>query len=109
MQTIPSPSHTTLMLDTRHVMYATDKDGKIIPHEETGKPVQIAQDLITGDWYAKLADSIPFSSRDKSLAKNMVDGGGVHVTHENGDYRGVWFPCGAAEKPVAASKPKGNA
>jgi hypothetical protein len=106
MQTITSPSDPTLYLDDRRVIHATDDSGKIVLHEETGKPVQIAQDLITGKWYAKLTDSMPFSNRDKTKLKEFIDAGAVHVAHSLGSFRGVWVPCADA-KPVA--KAKGNA
>jgi hypothetical protein len=107
MQTVPSPSSDSIYLDDRQVIHATDENGVRLLHEETGKPIQIARDLISGLWFAKLADSIPFNGQNKARLGEYLDAGAVHVAHANGRFRGVWFPCGDVIKPK--SKAKANA
>jgi hypothetical protein len=89
---------SALRFDTSLHIHLTDADGKLVISTTTGKPITIAQDLTSGAWYAKAADSFPFHSkmlgkaaREAALAE-LVDAGGVHVAHDDERFRGVWVP-----------------
>lgn len=89
-------------LDTRFHIHATDGNGKLILHEVTGEPMHIAQDLLSGNWYAKVADSFPRLSSvptptQLAATEALVDAGAVHVPHETERFRGVWVPLAGEE------------
>jgi hypothetical protein len=89
MQKIPAPTSETVVLDLTHKTFATDDQGNLILHEDTGKPIQIARDLITGKWWARVAESLPF--RNKDLLQPFIESGAQHINQFEG--RGVWIPC----------------
>lgn len=91
---------TRLNLDTSVHTHATDADGKVILDEDTGKPVQTAQDMVTGIWYRKLADSFPFFGPKKGALQAMIDAGAIHVPHPNEKFRGVWVPLEGQDDAV---------
>jgi hypothetical protein len=101
MQELTAPSKgSALRFDTSTHIHATDEDGKVIIGDDN-KPIHIAQDLSTGKWYAKIADSMPFNGKDKKAAaaklKDIQDAGGIHIPHPFERFRGVWAPI--PEKP----------
>lgn len=97
-----------LNLDTSVHVHATDEDGNLIISEDTGKPIHIAQDTHSGDWYAKVGDSFPFfgSAKQKEGLQPLIDAGAVHVPHQNEKYRGLWVPLAwkTVVAPESASK-----
>lgn len=94
---ITAPQSSNLLLDTRYHMFATHPNGKPVVDETTGKPVQIAQDLHSGLWFAKAAESMPFRQGVKAL-QPLIDAGAVHVPHDDERFRGVWIPLDAYEE-----------
>jgi hypothetical protein len=90
---------TTLTAPNAHLdfdptlsLLATDKTGKLILDPDTGNPVPIALDRISGKWYAKVADSMPWKDASKMKA---IPTGAVHHAHDSERYRGVWVPIPA--------------
>lgn len=76
---------TPLNLDTSTHIHATDENGVKLIDPETGKPVHIAQDLTTGQWFRKIAGGKP---------GDIV--GAVHHASRDEKYRGVWVPIAPA-------------
>jgi hypothetical protein len=86
--TVTAPTHRSISLDLTRKMFATDGAGKIINHPDTGKPVQVAQDVISGKWFYRETDSLPRAPQDRIAA---VAAGAIHVNQPGG--RGVWMAC----------------
>jgi hypothetical protein len=108
MNRIAIPDQARLHLDTTTHIHATDGAGKLIINQETGKPYTIAQDMISGQWYALAATGFPRLS-DQELAElasgehyasDLHAAGGVHVPHDDERYRGVWVPLEGIESEV---------
>lgn len=111
--TITAPAQSTIDIDTSLHMHATNPDGSLILSETTGKPITIAQDRRTGNWYALAADSFPFfgNKAQKGGLQDLIDAGGVHVPHDDQRFRGVWVPIAELEaaeyeeEPAVEGKP----
>jgi hypothetical protein len=114
MSDIQIPAHKP-QLDTRHNIHATDGAGNIVTGDD-GKPVQMAQDTLTGSWWIKVAKSMPFNrpgdTRKNPRLEMVGDMGGVYVSHDSEVFRGVWVPLEAQplkparEKAEKAEKPE---
>lgn len=99
MTEVTAPTHKQLLLDTTTLIYATDENGTQLFDDETGKPIHIALDLITGKWFRKWGDSLPFNGPKKATHLDLlIDRGAIHVSHADERFRGVWIPMLAAEE-----------
>lgn len=94
------PTHSNLHLDTRFHIHATDGKGNLLKNDLTGQPITIAQDMISGLWFAKVTDSMPFfgTKAQKEGLQELIDNGGIHVPHDDERFRGVWVPLDEAER-----------
>jgi hypothetical protein len=101
MQEIFAPKNQRLNLDTSLHMFAIDDKGKPIVDDD-GKHVQIAQDIVTGKWYRRASDSLPYNKKPK--LEQMIEDGAVHFSHRDERFRGVWIPLSEAKTPSAAKK-----
>jgi hypothetical protein len=89
------------IIDDSRLIYATDAKGKQITNS-AGRPVPIARDLVSGEYFVKIGDSFPSIDADQ---KELRDAGAVHQASQNPHLRGVWVPA-AYFAPKTAIAPK---
>lgn len=102
-----SPKVSQLRLDTSVHAFATNDAGRLLIGND-GHPITIAQDTMTGTWWAKVQAHMPWATNDSEQEKarektalSFLDGA-VHVACDDERFRGVWMPLAEAEAEADA-------
>lgn len=107
-----SPKVSQLRLDTSVHAFATSAAGRLLVGAD-GNPITIAQDTMTGRWWAKVQLHMPWATNDSQLEKDRESKaleflqGAVHVACDDERFRGVWMPLEEAKADaVDTSRPE---